>query len=636
MASNIIKQLKNGISADDLLPEIKKLKKRSFKTLLEFLTEKYHHDNAIVSDREYDLIESIYESLFGKNESIGATPTSDIVLTSGGLNIILQKVALPYHMGSLDKLKEEKPLILWRGKWKSEFIVSDKLDGVSVCLDSINGKIHLYKRGDDKVGTDISHLVPYLDLPELKKDITIRGELIIPIKTFEKVYSQTMKNPRNTVSGFTNSKNYNPEDIKNIHLVAYQIYGSNDTIETQLQNLKKLNFKVVNWNTLQSDDITVDNLTEEVKYRKLRSAYEMDGIVITANLPVEYPSCGNPKYSVAFKISGDTCVTEVLEIEWNVSKHGLLKPRVKVEPVQLNGVTIEYASGFNAKFIVDNGVGKGAKIVITRSGDVIPDILEVIQKVTPDLPTVKYMWNENKVEFVITDFDNNKELNIKRIETFFKELGAKYLAETTVTKLYDNGFDTLKKFLNASVEDISKVDSFKDKSGERLVQSIKESIKDIPVYRVMSASSLFPNFGVKRLKNIVEEIPDYNKLSSEELLERINNIKGFKKLSDVFVNNLQQFNKFLKMHSEIQINNSEETYTGNKALNRMTIVFSGIRGYESFVEKCGGKVSSAVSKQTSLLVVKELDIETTKNKKAKELGVPIILVSEFKTRFNIQ
>jgi len=625
MASVIIKCIEKGYSVDSLLPKIKTLKKPSFKKFLDYLSNLYFNKSPCVTDSEFDLIQTIYESLYGNYTKVGSEPSE----------VTLEKVKLPYHMGSLDKIRDDRPLALWKSKWNtSDFILSNKLDGVSVLVQySDKGSvINLYKRGDERVGTDITHLSQYIKLPKLNMDITVRGELIIPIKTFNNKYAEDMKNPRNTVSGLTNSKYFDPIKINDIDFVAYQIYGTDKSPIEQFRSLQSMGFKIADYIQLSDNDLTVDNLTNEVKYRKSRSPYEMDGIVIASNISLDYPSSGNPKHVIAFKISGDTCVTTVICVQWNTSKHGLLKPRVQVEPVSLSGVTIEYASGFNAKFIVDKGVGKGAKIVITRSGDVIPDILEVISPVTPDLPQESYEWNENKVEFITTNFDNNRELNIKRMEFFFKELGAKYLAETTLAKLYDNGINTFKRLFNCNIDDINKIEGFRDKSSERIINSIKDSIRDVPVYRIMAASSLFPNFGTKRLQTIIEAIPDYNKISSDEIRERLLNIKGFKKLVDVFIDNLSRFIDFLNEHDEITIDN-EKIETGNKALSGITIVFSGLRGYEDIVEKCGGKVGSAVSRQTSFLVVKNLNSETTKEIKAKELNIPIMLIDEFKDKY---
>ena len=152
----------------------------------------------------------------------------------------------------------------------------------------------------------------------------------------------------------------------------------------------------------------------KAKKRKVNGEYDIDGLIITDNGKHKRNTSGNPKYSFAFKnlLEDQIVETEVIDVEWNISKDGLIKPRVNVKSVVIDGVSVNYVTGHNAKNINDNGIGKGAKIKLTRAGEVIPYILEVIKKVKPSEPNVKFKWNSSKVDYII-DEKNNKEVNKK-------------------------------------------------------------------------------------------------------------------------------------------------------------------------------------------------------------------------------
>ena len=286
--------------------------------------------------------------------------------------------------------------------------------------------------------------------------------------------------------------------------------------------------------------------------------------------------------------------------------------------------------------------------MITRSGEVIPKILDVIEKVQPVLPDGT--WNENNVELMVKEDQNDDEtkdeITIKQITSFFSELGAKFLAETTIRKIYFSGFSTLKEFLNLTVDDIKTIDGFKDKSAERIVNSISNSIINVPLYNVMAASCMFPNFGSKRLKLICEAIPDVTDITDRKELEGIKNkiltIQGFKTLSDTFVNNLLNFNKWLKQHEEIQINQDlkevTEIVSSDSKLKGQTVVFTGVRNglLQREIEKYGGRVTTAVSKQTTIVIVKDKDFTSVKVAKAQQNGAKVIQIDDFAEEFGLQ
>ena len=196
-------------------------------------------------------------------------------------------------------------------------------------------------------------------------------------KIFKKNYSKQYANQRNMVAGRVGAKTMR-EGLQDIEFVAYEIIG-NDVLSKpseQLDYLDKLGFTTVRRKITKK--IEVDHLMETLVSSKDLSEYDIDGLIVQPNVPYERVTDGNPQYAFAFKmrLSGNLLESKVIGVNWNVSKWGKLKPRVEIEPVHLGGVTITWATGFNAKFIVEKSIGPGAIIEITRSGDVIPNMSE--------------------------------------------------------------------------------------------------------------------------------------------------------------------------------------------------------------------------------------------------------------------
>lgn len=266
------------------------------------------------------------------------------------------RVQLPYWMGSMDKIKSED--INELGRWvlrnfSEYYIIEEKLDGVSCLMVIKDGDTKLYKRGTGIEGSDISYLLPYFStVPKnINQNIVVRGELIMKKSVFTDKFSEKYANARNFVSGRTGGKTVR-NGIRDIDFVAYEIVYSehNMTPFSQIPYLESIGFNTVKYEI--TNEISVDILTEILLRFKEESRYEMDGIIVQSNIEYERNTSGNPDYAFAFKIRTDIISTEVLEVEWNVSKWGVLKPRVKVRQVSLGGVNINYASGHNGKSVV--------------------------------------------------------------------------------------------------------------------------------------------------------------------------------------------------------------------------------------------------------------------------------------------
>ena len=558
------------------------------------------------------------------------------------------RVELPLWLGSMNKFKPEddKAIIKWLTSNKApEYVIEDKLDGISCLLIAKNGTVKIYTRGDGIVGADISYLIKYLkNIPKkIKDDLAVRGELIMKNRVFKKKYENDYANPRNMVTGLIGSKTVK-EGIQYIEFVAYELITVGTTIKPseQLEYLDKLGFTTV-WREIVTC-FSIDSLMETVVRSKEISTYEIDGIIVQPNSCYERNTSGNPQYAFAFKmrLADNLISAKVLGVEWNVSKWGVLKPRVEIEPVQLGGVTISWATGFNAKFIVEKSIGVGAIIEITRSGDVIPYIVRVVKNAKePDMPTIPYTWNETGVDIQTNEYED--EMVVKRIASFFAEVGIKHVGEKNVQKMYESGYDTLLKIIMASKNDFEKVPGFGKKMAERSWDNIHNGLKDLSMNLVLGASGVFGiGIGTKKITTLMNDFPDLldvcGTMKKEDILERIIKVDGFSYITaKKVVDNLVDAKKFIVDIRQFATFKEKSVPQGVCCdLDNMKIVLSGFRDkkLEEDIVARGGKVITTVSKQTSILVVASIDAEPSgKAAKAKEFGVQIVEVKDFVDRF---
>jgi NAD-dependent DNA ligase len=513
----------------------------------------------------------------------------------------------------------------------------------------------MYTRGTASEGLDITLLLKYLNLPSFeiiktnlkykadKKNILIafRGELILEKNVFNEKWSQIMKNGRNTVAGLVNSKNINPNLAIDTKFVVYEIVDPLLLPEDQLKISKKLGFNIVDYKIVS--DINDNSLSEYLKKRRSESKYIIDGIIVTNNALYERNTKSNPEYSFAFKdvLEDQMSDATIIDIEWNVSKDGLIKPTLILNPVDIGGVTITRVTGHNAKNIVDNKLGKGAIIKLIRSGDVIPYIKQVIKPAKKiEMPSIEWSWNSTNVDIISKEL-NSKEILIKNIYYFFSTLDTKGLGEKIVEKLVNNGFDSVLKILKATETDFINIEGFKEKSSSNLVQSIKKATTNIKLSTLIAATNkLGAGIGEERIKTILDKYPnlltDYIKWSHTEFINKLKELNGWEdKTSSLVVSN---FNNFINFYNEIKDYITIEEIKKKKFNNEYTnknIVISGFRDAElqMFLENSGAKITNSISKNTDLLIVKDIDTlvsKTGKVKKALDIGIEIIIKNKIK------
>jgi len=559
-------------------------------------------------------------------------------------------------MGSLDKIKPDTgALAKFIKKYKGPYVMSDKLDGVSGLFVKKKNTFKLYTRGDGEYGKDVSHLIPYVISSNIKlNDIplhsAIRGEFIISKNNFEKIKND-FKNARAVVSGLINSKKYSKKIAKLTEFIAYAVIYPKFKQDQQMEQLKVWNFPAVAYEI--KNKISNDYLSEYFSTRRKTSAYDIDGIVVIDNGKIYKHENKNPSYGFAFKkvLTDQIAEVTIVDVEWNLTKDGYLKPRIQVDTVVLGGVEINYTTGFNAKYIFDNKLGPGAVVKLVRSGDVIPYILEIIKPSAngkPKMPDISYKWNKTGVDIIVKDIHSAAHDNIivKQMLYFFKTLKVKHISEGIIRKLVNNGYNSIFKLLSANREELHDIDGLGVRVIDKIYDNFYEAINSSTLYRLMAASGQFGRgFGVKRLKLITDAYPNIikKKWDKYKIKNKVVELEGFDILTaKQFANN---FNKFLDFfnHMKNYINldhllNSKSTKSSNIFENQK-IVFTGFRdkNLEEYVENNGGKISGNVSKNTTLVVYVQPEGKpvSSKLKKAKLLNIDLMTKDNFIKKYNI-
>lgn len=612
------------------------LKTKNKKDIIYFLQQCdnafFNTSSTLVSDDMYDLLKDYLKKLDPKNpyfKRVGADEET--------------KVKLPFWMGSLDKIKDdEKAIDNWKKKYDGSSIISDKLDGISCLFYKNNDDIKIYTRGNGTEGQDISHLRNYITFPNITENkFVIRGELIISRSNWEKI-KDIGSNARNVVAGAIHSKIINKDLMSNIDFIAYDILFPKIKIEDVFNYFTKNNIKCANYTLWDLDNINLQSLSNHLELRRRESDYEVDGIVVYNNKINKVINGKNPKYAFAFKsiLTHEQAEVTVTDVEWNVSMHKYMKPIVKFNEVVIAGVKIKQATGFNGKFINSNIIGPGSRIVIIRSGDVIPHILKILSVSSnnkPKMPELKYKWNDTLIDIILDEDGKNKEQDIKSYTYFMAKLDVGSVKESTIKRLYENGFDTLEKILKIKVEELSQLEGFQIKSATKIVENFAK-IKDSHCDILLDASNILGRgFALKKIKLVSNKYPlnkkaEILKLTIDDLLkiDGIGNVNAKQ-----FIENIKNFYEFLHKigYKCDTVNIKGDIKDGNKLeiLKDNKFLFTGFRNkdWEKLINDSGGKVVTAISKNTNYLVVKNKSDKSSKIDKANELGIKILDIVEF-------
>jgi len=600
--------------------------------------EYYNSSSPLLTDTEFDILKEYASEKYPTNSEINCI----------GAPITKNKVTLPYDMPSMDKIKPDtNALSQWKTKYSGPYVLSCKLDGVSGMYSTENKEPKLYTRGDGKVGQDITHILRVLKLPETQEKIVVRGEFIITKQKFVEKYKETFSNPRNLVSGIINSKtlDYKTEDLD---FVAYEVIRPQMKPSEQIAFLDRLGFTVVQNTYSTKMNLENEMLSNTLMLWRMNYKYEIDGIIVTDD-NIHIRKEGNPEHAFAFKmvISDQMAEAKVVDVLWEPSKSGYLKPRVQIEPIQLCGVTIQYVTGFNGSFIESNKIGIGAVIQVIRSGDVIPHIQSItIPAENPKMPEEPYHWTKNHVDLVLDNLEDNKKVKEKNITEFFTKLEVDGLSGKTVEKIMEAGLDTIPKILKAPKSEFYKVRGFKETMVNKIYEGIRDKVEKASLLDIMVASNQFGRgIGERKIKPILEVCPDILTIqeSIEDKYERLLQIRGIgTENARSFTENIENFVDFLKECGlEIKLyidSNTKSSAVLERKIDRShplfekRIVMTKFRDpvlKEKIMEK-GGIIDENIGKNTHVLIVKSKEDQSSKTKFATDNNIIIMESNEFK------
>jgi NAD-dependent DNA ligase len=605
--------------------------------------EAYRTGNSIISDSEYDkLVEEL--SLLSPDDEL-LTKVGHVVVDES------RKTKLPIEMASMNKIKSMNDINDWcrlKSISKNEVVViTPKFDGLSLCVNEFSNDA--FTRGDGQFGQKSNEHYKLIDnhLYDVKNvdpfspiDCQFTyGEVMMSKKTFTEKYSNDFANPRNLVAGLLNSKEAT-QSLKDCDYIKYGAIFTPDLMKMRYTKQEVIDYlnqyqKV----KVQYHVCKISELTEELLislFKEYSIDYEIDGLIIEINnLSLQYTlgretSSNNPCYARAFKHPSfeQSAETEIIGISWNISKQGYLKPTLHVRPIKLDGVTVSNVTGNNARFVKDMGIGVGAKVIVKRSGMVIPiiaDVVETVEFQMPDVPNID--WNENGVELVtLTETDDQK---LKKNISFFEILEADNVSEGVITQLWDAGYKTIKDILNLKIYDLEKIDRFGKRKAQIVYNSIQKSVTGVQLSKLQHATGIFKGLGSKKLA-LLEDF------TTKPTIDQVMSIEGFAEVSaKSYIDSYDIYFDFVK-DLPVTISEKVEVVKTGSDLDGKQFVFTGVRrpDLESVIESRGGKIGSGVSKNTTYLVMKAVGSGSSKEKKAIDLGVEVITVEQLEKLLN--
>lgn len=590
-------------------------------SLLKKASDAYYNnsDGPVMSDDEYDRLRDQLEEVCPMHP----------FLKQVGAPIEKGAVKLPYKMASLNKIKPGTGAVssfVSQSKVK-QWVLSDKLDGISVLWDT--GKRKLYLRGDGLLGVDVSAFAPYICglTPRcFNEKWMLRGELVLPNDVpIEGTLS------RSWVNGQLHQKKPIPEHLGKIRFVAYELIQPAHLVRSkQFQTLQEAGFEVPVHCVLGT--LSDDALSAYLTNRREKSIYPIDGIVVGENtVPVKDFSeeVSNPKDMRAFKMPLDDqkANTTIIDILWSASHQGYWIPRLQIQPVMIGGSRIEFLTGHNARFILTNQLGKGAKIIIRKSGDVIPTLDTVL---TPGAAVTlpEGIWDGDETtasHYKMKAGTSTTEVLQKKLEHFAKTLDIPHLGPGLVAKLVAEGKDTPNDLLTIEQLDL---DAIVGKGmSAKIYPAIQARIQSSTEMDLMIASGLMPRgVGDSKLRALFQLQADPRKWSS------ISSCEGWSKdaLTSFFAS-LPLYETWRRVELPTipypRVTAWSTPASGSQPEQiRGVVVLTGFRdaAFQKQMEDKGFVFASGISKKVTHLIVKDISESSEKTKKAAELGIRIL------------
>lgn len=630
----------------------------------------YAEDREIMSNREYD---ALYDELQSLEQETGIVLTNSPTVNVGFEAVDeLPKERHESPMLSLGKTKSREELRDWlQGK---AAILSWKLDGLTIVLTYRDGKLaKAVTRGNGEIGEVVTNNArTFKNIPlsiPFTGELVLRGEAVITYSDFERVNAEITdekskyKNPRNLCSGSVRQLNNEITAKRNVRFYAFSLVSAGETDfhnsrEEQFRFLEKQGFEVVEHYLVTEADILdrIDFFEKKIQNFDIPS----DGLVLTYEDIAYGQSLGRtakfPRHSIAFKWADELRETTLEEIEWSASRTGLINPVAIFEPVELEGTTVSRASVHNISILRSLKLGIGDKITVYKANMIIPQIAENLTcsnnvEIPAVCPVCGGATEIRQVNEVQSLYCTNEKCAAKRIKSFTlfvsrDAMNIDGLSEATLEKLIDMGF--IHEYadlyhLDRYQDRIVELEGFGEKSYQNLIASIEASRKTI-LSRVIYGLGI-ANIGVANAKMLCRYFSyDLERMRSADV-ETLSAIEG---IGDVIASAFTDYMKDADNQQKIDHLMPELTLEvpvveeGSQTMQGLNFVITGSLNHfgnrsdlKELIEDRGGKVTGSVTGKTTALINNDVTSTSSKNKKAKELGVPILSEEDFLTEYAI-
>lgn len=623
----------------------------------------YQEDREIMSNQEYD---SLYDQLEQLEKETGTVLTNSPTVRVGYEAVNeLPKEEHPSPMLSLDKTKDREVLRSFIGEHKC--LLSWKLDGLTIVLTYENGElVKAVTRGNGIVGEVITNNAKvFKNIPlriPYKGQLVLRGEAIITYSEFERI-NETIgdadakyKNPRNLCSGSVRQLNNEITAKRNVRFYAFALVSAQDvdfqnSREQQFIWLKEQGFEVVEYKVVTS--ASLDEAMEYFSTAIVNNDFPSDGLVVTYDDIAYGESLGStakfPRNSFAFKWADEMRETKLVDMEWSPSRTGLINPVAIFEPVELEGTTVSRASVHNISIVKELQLGIGDTIKVYKANMIIPQIAENLTRsgklVIPDkCPVCGHEARIRKENDVETLYCMNPDCVAKKIKSFSlftsrDAMNIDGLSEATLEKFIAMGFihnlgDIFE--IGKYKEQIVEMEGFGQKSFDNLMASL-EKAKETTLAKVIYSLGI-AGIGLANAKVICRHFDDDIEKIRHADAEEISSIEGIGpvlagSLADYF--SKEENNKKLD-HLLGHLHLIHEETAGEQVFAGKTFVITGSVEHfanrseaKAFIEARGGKVTGSVTKKTDYLINNDKTSGSSKNKKAQELGIPILSEEDF-------
>lgn len=616
----------------------------------------YQYSTPIMTDFEYDKLYDELEKLEKETNTIlSNSPTQNVEPEAIDS---LVKVEHPAPMLSLSKTKSISELASFLEN--QEGLLSWKLDGLTIVLTYKDGKLSSgVTRGNGIIGEVITENVKkFKNIPltiPYKGTLVVRGEAVIKYSDFNKMNeeldddSSQYKNPRNLCSGSVRQLDSKVTAKRNVNCIIFALIESEKKFKLKSEEfewLKSLGFDVVEYHK-----VTSNNLEEQVLYFKNKiNEYDIpsDGLVLLYN-DIEYgkqlgTTAKYPKNAIAFKWQDETAETKLIDVDWLVSRTGLINPVAVFEPVELEGTIVSRASLHNVSILQGLSLGIGDTILVYKANMIIPQIADnLTQSNSLAIPNKCPVCNHeariissNDVKYLYCMNDFCPAKLVKRLSQFTSRnaMNIEGLSDAIINKLADEGLIktyadiyNLKRYKN----DIISFEGFGEKSYDNLINSIEKS-RNVKLANFIFALGI-PDIGLSRAKLICKNYSnDINKIRNLTF-EELSKIDGIGEIIakgwiDTFNN--EDFIKELELLLK-EVNFTDTSIDNNQPLKDLIFVITGsVNNFTNrdelveYIESYGGKVVKAISNNVNYLINNDITSTSTKNTKAKELGIKII------------